>query len=119
MMFTNRAGAVVRSVKTVFADHMFARVQNMSSTRAATEQTGLFCCLEEMDEHLLPPKSTRIGRNSVRKVPEQRLMLLVSTTVGKQDSQCPCPKAHQLVERTPYEALSQARCEHVTDSREL
>jgi hypothetical protein len=72
-----------------------------------------------MNEHLLPPKSSRIDRNAVRKIPEQGLMLLVSTTVGKHDSQCPCPKTNQFVKRASYEALSQAGCQYVTDSREL
>src|SRR5215472_6096846 len=92
MMFANWAGAVVRPVKTVFADHMFARIQNMSSTRAATEQTGLFFCLEEMDEHLLPPKNSRIDRNAVRKIPEQGLMLFDLHHCGQAGQPMPMPE---------------------------
>jgi hypothetical protein len=109
MVLANWTCAVVCTIETVIANNMPAWIQNMGSACAPAEKAGLRLCLEEMNEHLLPPESDRIGGNILWKMAEQRLMLLVGAQMIKQRSHCPCPEGHKFGKRSLPQAGAKTR----------
>jgi hypothetical protein len=72
-----------------------------------------------MDEHLCPPESESISRNTIGKISEKRLVYLASSNVSTKDSQAPGPKRHKFLKGTSSKARAETRREHIAEGAKL